>query len=253
MNNLVQMKEHVAVVAGAGSGIGAASAVALAARGVNIAVLDINLGNAENVATLIRNNGGAANAYKVDLTDGSAVAAVVKNVYTSTGRIDICVNAVGVTGPTGVPTHLVPMSDFKSTFEVNFFSAISLQSAVTPYMLEAKYGRIVHIASISGKEGNPNMAPYSSSKAAIIGLVKSSAKELAKDGVTVNAVAPAVVRTPINDNTAPEVLEYMLSKIPMGRMGEPREVGEMVAFIASPDCAFTTGFVFDLSGGRATY
>jgi len=177
----------------------------------------------------------------------------MKSIHDTTRNIDILVNAVGITGPTGNPTHLISLNDFKSTFEINFFGAVSLQSAVTPYMLNSKYGRIVHIASISGKEGNPNMAPYSSSKAALIGLVKSSAKELAKDGITINAVAPAVVRTPLNDNTAPQVLEYMLSKIPMGRMGEPREVGEMVAFIASPECAFTTGFVFDASGGRATY
>lgn len=253
MTDLTKMTDQVAVVAGAGSGIGHASAISLAARGVNVAALDINLNNAEAVASEIKSNGGSATAYKVDVTDENAVINTMKSIFDSTGRIDICVNTVGVTGPTGVPSHEVPMSAFRSTFEVNFFSAIALQSAVTPYMLAAKYGRIIHIASISGKEGNPHMAPYSASKAAMIGLVKASGKELAKDGVTVNAVAPAVVRTSINDNTAPEVLEYLLAKIPMGRMGEPWEVGEMVAFIASPLCGFTTGFVFDLSGGRATY
>ena len=122
-----------------------------------------------------------------------------------------------------------------------------------PQMLEHGYGRIMQIASIAGKEGNPNMGPYASTKAALIGHVKSSAKEVASKGVTINSVAPAVVRSPINDNTAPEVLAYMISRIPMGRIGEPEEVGDLVAFVVSPAASFTTGFVFDLTGGRATY
>ena len=253
MNNLTLLNGHTAIVTGAGSGIGAASAMVLASRGASVALFDINFVGAKDVAASINETGGIATAHEVDVTDEAAVSSAIKTIFDSSGRIDILVNAVGITGPTGIPSHELPLSAFKSTFEVNFFGAVSVQSAVTPYMLQANYGRIVHIASISGKEGNPNMTPYSSSKAAMIGMVKASAKELAKHGVTINAIAPAVVRTPINDKTTPEVLEYMLSRIPMGRMGEPSEVGELVAFIASPACSFTTGFIFDLSGGRATY
>jgi 3-oxoacyl-[acyl-carrier protein] reductase len=120
-------------------------------------------------------------------------------------------------------------------------------------MIKAEYGRIMHVASISGKDGNPNMAPYSTSKAAMIGFVKATAKEVATKGVTINSIAPAVVRSPINENTPEEVMKYMISRIPMGRIGEASEAGEMIAFVVSPACSFTTGFVFDLSGGRATY
>ena len=253
MNLLTDMSGHVAVIAGGGSGIGAAAAQAIAQRGAHIVILDLNLTSAQSVTDQIRNDGGSAEAHQLDITSQSAVNKTIQEILNDHKKIEILVNSVGVTGPTGKPSHELSLDDYRKTFEINFYSAIALQSAVIPAMLERGYGRIMHVASIAGKEGNPNMGPYSTSKGAMISHVKSSAKEVASKGVTINSLAPAVIATPINDNTAPEVVAYMLSRIPMGRVGEPFEVGELIAWVVSPACSFTTGFVFDLSGGRATY
>ncbi len=253
MNLLTDMSGHVAVIAGGGSGIGAAAAKAIAQRGADIVILDLNLASAQSVAAEIRNDGGCAEARALDVTSESAVDKTIKEILNDHKKIEILVNSVGVTGPTGKPSHQLSLDDYRKTFEINFYSAIALQSAVMPAMLERGYGRIMQVASIAGKEGNPNMGPYSTSKGAMISHVKSSAKEVASMGVTVNAIAPAVIATPINENTAPEVLAYMLSRIPMGRVGQPFEVGELIAWVVSPAASFTTGFVFDLTGGRATY
>jgi len=244
---------QIAVVAGGASGIGAACAKSIAANGAHVVILDLNLDGANAIAAEIKAAGGKAEGRQLDVTNEDAVKKSVASILADHKKIEILVNAVGVTGPTGVPSHELSLDDYRKTFEINFYSAISLQSAVMPQMLEHGYGRIMQIASIAGKEGNPNMGPYASTKAALIGHVKSSAKEVASKGVTINSVAPAVVRSPINDNTAPEVLAYMISRIPMGRIGEPEEVGDLVAFVVSPAASFTTGFVFDLTGGRATY
>ncbi len=253
MNLLTDMSGHVAVIAGGGSGIGAAAAKAVAKRGAYIVILDLNLDSAESVAAEIRNDGGLAEARQLDVTNQSAVNKTIQEILNDHKKVEILVNSVGVTGPTGKPSHELSLDDYRKTFEINFYSAIALQSALMPTMLEHGYGRIMQVASIAGKEGNPNMGPYSTSKGAMISHVKSSAKEVAGKGVTVNALAPAVIATPINNNTAPEVLAYMLSRIPMGRVGQPFEVGELIAWVVSPACSFTTGFVFDLTGGRATY
>ncbi len=253
MNLLTDMSGHVAVIAGGGSGIGAAAAIAIAKRGADIVILDLNLDSAESVAAEIRNDGGRAEARALDVTNQSAVNKTIQEILNDHKKIEILVNSVGVTGPTGKPSHELSLDDYRKVFEINFYSAIALQSAVMPAMLERGYGRIMQVASIAGKEGNPNMGPYSTSKGAMIAHVKSSAKEVASMGVTVNAIAPAVIATPINENTAPEVLAYMLSRIPMGRVGQPFEVGELIAWAVSPAASFTTGFVFDLTGGRATY
>ena len=253
MNGLRPLEGQVAIVAGGGSGIGAATTSLLASLGAQVVIYDFNAEASKKITTSIANEGDRAAFRQVDLRDESAIVKNTEEVFAEFGRIDICINAVGVTGPTGSPTQDLDLKAFRDTFDINFFGAVALQMAVTKFMIKAKYGRIVQIASIAGKEGNPNMAPYSASKAALIGLVKSSGKELAKSGITVNAIAPAVIRTPINDNTDPKVIEYMLSRIPMGRMGETQEAAELVSFIASPECSYITGFVFDLSGGRATY
>lgn len=253
MSLLTDLTGQVAVIAGGGNGIGAATAEAIAKRGAHVVILDLNLKAAELTSKLISKNGGSAQALTVDATNEDSIKAAILQILGQHKKIDILVNSVGITGPTGKPSHEMTIDDYRKTFEINFYSAIALQSAVMPSMIENGYGRVMQVASISGKEGNPNMGPYSTSKGALIAHVKSSAKEVSSKGVTINAIAPAVVATAINDGTPPEVLAYMISKIPMGRVGQPSEVGELIAWAVSPACSFTTGFVFDLSGGRATY
>ena len=245
--------QGVAIVTGGGSGIGAATANTLAARGNRVFVTDIKQDAANKVAAQIAAVCGQASGVALDVASQEAISAFVAQVMSDVGRIDILVNSAGITGPVGQQSHELSTADFQKTFAVNLLGAINLTNAVMPHMIGAGYGRVVHVASIAGKEGNPNMAPYNASKAGMIGFVKGVAKEVASRGVTVNAVAPAVIRSPMNDDVTDETMRYMLSRIPMGRLGEPAEVAELIAFIASPECSFTTGFVFDASGGRATY
>lgn len=245
--------QGVAIVTGGGSGIGAATANTLAARGNRVFVTDIKQDAANKVAAQIAAVCGQASGVALDVASQEAISAFVAQVMSDVGRIDILVNSAGITGPVGQQSHELSTADFQKTFAVNLLGAINLTNAVMPHMIGAGYGRVVHVASIAGKEGNPNMAPYNASKAGMIGFVKGVAKEVASRGVTVNAVAPAVIRSPMNDDVTDETMRYMLSRIPMGRLGEPAEVAELIAFIASPECFFTTGFVFDASGGRATY
>ncbi len=168
------------------------------------------------------------------------------------GSVDVLINCAGVVGP-NVPLWEVEESDWRRTLDVNLTGAFLMCRAVVPGMRERRWGRIVNIASIAGKEGNPNLAAYSASKAGLIGLTKSLGKELALDGVLVNAVAPAVIATPMNAATDPAVLAYMVGRIPMGRVGTPDEVAELVAWLSSDKCSFSTAAVFDCTGGRATY
>ena len=178
---------------------------------------------------------------------------LIATVAKQHNQIDALVNCAGYPGPTGKFVEDITWSDYQKVIEVNLYGAIWLTQAVLPIMKKQKYGRIVQVASIAGKEGNPKMAPYNTAKAGLIGFVKGVAKEVAVDGITINALAPAVIATPINVNTAKETLDYMISKIPAGRLGEPSEVAEIIAFMGSKACSFTTGFTFDISGGRATY
>lgn len=246
-------EQRVAIVTGGGSGIGAATANALTVRGNRVFVADINEDAVHKVAAQITAVGGQASGTALDVSSQEAISAFIAQVMSEVGRIDILVNSAGITGPVGAPSHELSTADFHKTFAVNLFGAINLTNAVMPHMIDAGYGRIVHVASIAGKEGNPNMAPYNASKSGMIGFVKGVAKEVASLGVTVNAIAPAVIRSPMNDDVTDETMKYMVSRIPMGRLGEPAEVAEIIAFIVSPECSFTTGFVFDASGGRATY
>jgi 3-oxoacyl-[acyl-carrier protein] reductase len=156
-------------------------------------------------------------------------------------------------GPTNTKVEDMDWAIFEKTVSINLFGAIWVTQAVLPHMKARKYGRIAHVASIAGKEGNPGMHAYNTSKAGLIGFVKGVGKEVAGDGITINAFAPAVIRTPFNAGTSDETLKYMLGRIPMGRVGEPEEAAEMLAFMVSKACSFTTGFTFDASGGRATY
>ena len=236
-----------AVVTGGGSGIGRAVALRRAAEGARVAVWDRDGAAAEAVAGEM---GGIAVA--LDVTDWSAVEAAATRTRAGLGGIDALVCSAGITGPT-VPVADFPPDGFRDVFAINVFGTFHCNKAVVPAMSAAGYGRIVNIASIAGKEGNPNASGYSASKAAVIGFTKSLGKELAGTGVTVNAVTPAAVRTAIFDQMPQTHIDFMLSKIPMGRFGTVDEMAALVCWAASEECSFTTASVLDASGGRATY
>jgi 3-oxoacyl-[acyl-carrier protein] reductase len=236
-----------AVVTGGGSGIGRAVAARLAAEGARVAIWDRD--GAAAAAVAAETGGGAV---PLDVTDWQAVQAAAAETRAALGGIDVLVCSAGITGPT-VPVADFPVEGFRAVFEVNVFGLFHCNKAVAPGMVADGYGRIVNIASVAGKEGNPNASGYSASKAAVIGFTKSLGKELAATGVLVNAVTPAAVRTPIFDQMPQSHIDFMLSKIPMGRFGSVEEVAALVCFAASQDCGFTTASVFDASGGRATY
>ena len=244
---------QVVIVAGGGAGIGAAAATLLASRGAIVVVSDVVLANAEKVAAEINGSGGKAVARELNVADQNGVSNFINTVAKEFGRIDAIFNSAGIVGPTNTPLEKITAADIEKVLAINLLGAIWLTQAALPIMKAAQYGRIVHVASIAGKEGNPGMTPYVLSKSAMIGFVKAVAKEVATEGITVNAIAPAVIKTPMNANTSEETLKYMISRIPMGRLGEADEVAEMISFAASKACSFTTGFCFDTSGGRATY
>jgi 3-oxoacyl-[acyl-carrier protein] reductase len=229
-----------AVVTGGASGIGLAVSERLAAEGARVAIWD----RAPDAA--------AALAVAVDVTDWTAVEAAAARTLEVLGGIDVLVCSAGITGPT-VPVAEFPVEGFHEVFAVNMFGVFHANRAVLPAMQAGGYGRIVNIASIAGKEGNPNASAYSASKAAVIGFTKSLAKEVAGSGIVANAITPAAVRTPIFDQMPQSHIDFMLSKIPMGRFGTVDEMAALVTWAASEECAFTTGAVFDASGGRATY
>jgi NAD(P)-dependent dehydrogenase (short-subunit alcohol dehydrogenase family) len=238
-----------AIVTGAASGIGLAIARKLHGLGVRVVLCDLDskkLGAAQKIV------GERAGILCVDVTDLKAVESAVNQLVHETGPIDILVNSAGITGTTNVKSHEVDPANVELVFRVNFFGSYHASRAVLPGMLEQNYGRILHIASIAGKEGNAGMMAYSASKAAVIGMTKSQGKELAESGITVNALAPAVIRTPMVEAMPAAQVTYMTDKIPMKRCGTLEEIADMAAFIVSPEASFTTGFTFDLSGGRAT-
>jgi NAD(P)-dependent dehydrogenase (short-subunit alcohol dehydrogenase family) len=238
-----------AVVTGGASGIGRASASCLAAGGAKVAILDLTSQAVEAAAEAI--DQGAV-AIACDVTDSRQVNAAVARAESELGSVDILVCSAGVAGDS-LRTVDVSDEEWRRVFAVNCDGVFYCNRAVIPAMQARGYGRIVNIASIAGKEGNPMAAAYSASKAAVIGMTKSFGKDLAGSGVLVNSVAPAVIRTPILDQLSPEHVDYMLSRIPLGRLGEPEEVAELVAYLASERCSFATGACFDLSGGRAVY
>lgn len=244
---------YTAVVVGAGAGIGRATAIHLAAQGVSVVAADLDGDAAARTASRITESGGASLALAADVTDAASLERAVAVSIDWRGRIHALINSAGVQGPLGRPSHEVDVASFERTLRINLTSGLLIARAVVPHMLEHGYGRIAHVASIAGKEGNPNMVAYSASKAGLIGMVKAQGKEYAGTGITVNAIAPAVIRTPFLDSQPKEVVDYMVSRIPMGRVGEADEVAAMLAFMISPACSFTTGFTFDLSGGRATH
>ena len=244
---------QMAVVTGAATGIGKAIAVRLAGAGARIAVADRDVTRAERVAAeLPRCPAGEHFAVSVDVADGPSVKAAAKVVFERAGKIEILVNNAGIAGP-AAPLWEQPEDEWDRVIAVNLKGTFYWCRAVTQHMRSSKYGRIVNIASIAGKEGNPNMTAYSASKAAVIGFTKSFAKEVAKEGICVNAVSPAVVQTEILNQVTPEQVAYMVQRIPIGRTAKPEEIAAVVHFLASPDCSFVTGQCYDASGGRATY
>jgi len=204
-------------------------------------------------ADLSREFGPHGACFKVDVTDEAAVQAAVQEISRRRGRIDILVNSAGVTGRTNLKSHEVSLDDFEFVFRVNVRGPFLMAKHVLPVMQRQGYGRILHIASISGKEGNAGMLAYSASKAAVIGMTKVQGKEYAEAGITVNALAPAVVRTAMVEKLPEAQVKYMTDKIPMKRCGTLEEVAATAAFIVSPEASFNTGFTFDLTGGRAVY
>lgn len=240
--------QTVAVV-GAGSGIGAATAALLADRGARVACVDLDGPAAARTAAALPR----ALALTADVTAPDTVDAAFDAAVQAGGRLHAVVNCAGVQGDVGLPSHEVDLGRFESAVRTNLLGALVVTRAAVIRMLPHGYGRIAHVASIAGKEGNPNMVAYSASKAGVIGMVKAQGKEYARTGITVNALAPAVIRTPFLDSQPEEVVRYMTEKIPMGRTGTLPEAASMLAFMVSSACAFTTGFCFDLSGGRATH
>lgn len=214
-----------------------------------MAVADLSLDAASAVATSL---GGGSFAVECDVSKRDSVERAIAGVLSRTGRIDILVNNAGIAGR-AAPIWEQTEEDWDRMLAINLTGVFHFCRLVTPHMLARKYGRIVNIASIAGKEGNPNMVPYSASKAAVIALTKSLGKEVATSGICVNAVSPAVIRTRILDQLTPAQVDYMTERIPMRRTGTPEEVAAVVHFLASPDCSFVTGQCYDASGGRATY
>lgn len=242
---------QVVLVVGAASGIGRAAAQLLASRGATIVIADLDQAGLSSLESELSIN---ANQVKtVDMSDQSSIQSLIASVIAEHGQIDALVNTAGIVGPTNTKLEDVDWAIFEKTVTINLFGTIWLTQAVIPHMKSKKYGRIAHVASIAGKEGNPGMHAYNTSKSGMIGFIKGVGKEVATEGITINAFAPAVIRTPFNAGTSDETLKYMLARIPMGRVGEPEEAAEMLAFMVSRACSFTTGFTFDASGGRATY
>jgi 3-oxoacyl-[acyl-carrier protein] reductase len=221
-----------AIVTGGCSGLGAACVTRLRTDRIEVLTLDVS----------------PEADIRVDITDTVAVQQAVS----AAGPIDILVNSAGIVGP-NKPLWEVDVDDWKRTFDVNVVGLFAVTKAVIPGMIERGWGRIVSMASMAGKDGNPNLSAYSASKAAVIGLTKSLGKELAKTGVIANAIAPAVIETPMNATTSPEVLAHITSLIPMGRVGRAEEVAALVSWLCSDEVSFSTGAVYDISGGRATY
>jgi 3-oxoacyl-[acyl-carrier protein] reductase len=249
--NDIDLHQRVAVITGGAQGIGYAIAQRFLRSGANVLLWDRNaqqLQQAQSALSAL----GTVGSHVVELTDDAAVAQAAAAAIAAHGRIDILVNNAGITGGNASTWELTP-DVWRETIEINLVAPYITCRAIVPHMMQRGYGRIVNISSVAGKEGNPNASHYSASKAGLIALTKSLAKEVASRGVLVNAVTPAVAKTAMFDTMTQAHIDFMLSKIPMGRFLQVDEAAAMVAWLASEDCSFSTGAVFDLSGGRATY
>jgi 2-dehydro-3-deoxy-L-rhamnonate dehydrogenase (NAD+) len=249
--NQLDLRGRVAVVTGGARGIGYAVARRALESGAAVSLWDVDEAGAESARGELAAF-GVVSARGVELTDATAVESAAAATIAAHGRIDILVNNAGITGGNG-PTWELEPEMWRRVIDVNLVGSFLACRAVIPHMIAGGYGRIVNVASIAGKEGNPNASHYSASKAGLIGFTKSLGKELAALNILANCVAPAAARTGIFSQMDPAHIDYMLSRIPMGRFVEPREIAALVCWLASEDCSFSTGAVFDISGGRATY
>lgn len=248
MNQLDLNGRH-GVITGGAAGLGYAIAQRMLVSGASVTLWDFDAAALDKAVASL---GGKANGVRVDVSQHASVVNAVAETLGAHGRIDLLVNSAGITGP-NTKVWDYPVADWVRVMEVNLHGLFHCCREVVPVMRRQNYGRIVNIASVAGKEGNPNASAYSASKAAVIALTKSLGKELADTGVRVNCVTPAAVKTAIFDQMSAEHIQFMLSKIPMGRFGTPEEVAAMVCWLCTEECSFSTGAVFDLSGGRSTY
>jgi len=249
--NQLDLKGRTAVVTGGARGIGRAIAERMLASGAAVAIWDLDVAVAARTAGELAAR-GVVSTHPVELTDQAAVQAAAEATLARHGAVDILVNNAGITGG-NAPTWELGAEEWRRVVEVNLIGPYLACSALIPGMVARGYGRVVNIASVAGKEGNPNASHYSASKAGMIALTKSLGKELAGKGVLVNCVTPAAAKTDIFAQMSPAQIDYMLSKIPMGRFVEVREIAAMACWLATEDCSFSTGATFDISGGRATY
>ncbi|TKC92448.1 SDR family oxidoreductase [Trinickia terrae] len=249
--NRIDLDHRVVVVTGGARGIGYAVAQRALRSGAAVALWDLDAERLSRSQAELSGL-GKVSAFAVELTDEAAVASATQETVAAFGSLDVLINCAGITGGNGVTWELAP-DVWRRVIEVNLIAPYLTCRAVVPQMLKQGYGRIVNIASVAGKEGNPNASHYSASKAGLIGLTKSLGKELATKNILVNAVTPAAAKTEIFDSMSQQHIDYMLSKIPMNRFLLPEEAASLILWLASEDCAFSTGAVFDLSGGRATY
>ena len=249
MESNKRFEGQTAVVTGGAAGIGYAAAARLHSEGARVSIWDLDPNGLERASNEL---GGGVHTAALDVSDPDAVDRAAEQTNAALGRIDILVASAGIAGPTKPLWECTP-EEWRRVFDINVHGLFYCNRAVVPHMRRHDYGRIVNIASIAGKEGNPNASPYSASKAAVIGLTKSLGKELAKTGIRVNCVTPAAVRTAIFDQITQEHIDFMLSKIPIGRFGTVEEIAAIICWLASRECSFSTGAVFDVSGGRATY
>lgn len=246
---MFDLSGQFALVTGAATGIGEAIAKRLADAGAAVCIADLDGAGAAQAAERV---GRGASSIALDITDAESVNRAVAGLTSDGKAIDVVVNNAGLAGK-AAPVWEQSDADWHKVMAVNLHGPFYLCRAVIPHMRSRGYGRIVNIASVAGKEGNPNMTAYSASKAALIGLTKSMAKEVAGEGICINAVSPAVIRTTILDQLTPQQVDYMVQRIPMKRTGQPEEVAAVVHFLASSDCSFVTGQCYDVSGGRSTY
>jgi 3-oxoacyl-[acyl-carrier protein] reductase len=249
--NRIDLHDRVAVITGGAQGLGYATALRMIESGASVMLWDIDANRVEQARGELSGRGNVASAV-VELTQEDSIEAAAKATIERYGQIDILVNNAGITGGNGTTWELDP-AIWRRVIEVNLIAPYLVSRAIVPHMIARRYGRIVNIASIAGKEGNANASHYSASKAGLIGLTKSLGKELAKHGVLVNCVTPAAAKTAMFDTMTQAHIDFMLSKIPMGRFLQVEELASMVCWLSSQDCAFSTGAVFDISGGRATY
>tara|TARA_B100000686_G_scaffold328407_1_gene388374 strand:+ start:23 stop:772 length:750 start_codon:yes stop_codon:yes gene_type:complete len=242
----------VAIITGSGTGIGFAIALKLGKEGARIMIVDHDKKLAQDASEKLNSFGIESLLQVGDVGDYSTAKEAGETAVNEWGQIDILVNNAGIAGGVGSIWEL-PVEEMDKVYRTNLRGVYLFCNQIIPYMLNRNYGRIVNVASIAGKEGNPRMVPYSASKAAVIGLTKSVGKELATTGITVNCITPAVIRTRMVENLTPKQVEYMVERIPMGRTGDPEEIASLVTWLSSEECSFSTGAVFDISGGRATY